>query len=117
MLIAIQTGDRKALAQLKEEHVSHGLVYESYLPSKVSTKRSEMFRQELIAYTYKCYRKEKRELMEVNPDVAALIEDDEDLCEWPDFFDVDENVPEVPKAEMKPAPKIRGAQTMNDLLE
>ena len=77
----------------------------------------EYFRQELIAYTYKCYRKEKRELEEVNPDVADLLEEDEDLTEWPDFFDVDENVPDIPKAEMKPAPKIRGAQTMTDLLE
>jgi len=83
----------------------------------VSAKRSEFFRQELIAYTYKCYRKEKRELEEVNPDVADLLEDDEDLTEWPDFFDVDENVPEVPKSDLKSAPKIHGAQTMGDLLE
>jgi len=46
-----------------------------------------------------------------------MLEDDEDLNEWPDFFEVNEHVPKVPKAELKHPPKMRGAQTMSDLLD
>ena len=53
---------------------------------------------------------------EINPEVAALLPEDEDLTEWPDIFEVDEHVPPIPKASLKHPPKLRGAQTMNDLL-
>lgn len=79
-------------------------------------RRRDFFRRELLAFTYKHYRNEKRELEEANPEVAAMVEDDEDLTEWPNFFDVDEHVPQIPKAQLKFPPKLRGAQTMNDLL-
>ena len=72
--------------------------------------------QELIAYTHMFYRKEKRELEEINPEVAQLLEDDEDLTDWPDFFDVDEHVPDIPHAWLKHPPKLRGLTTVNDLL-
>ena len=79
-------------------------------------KRRKFFRQELIAYTYKHYRAEKRELEECNPEVAETVEPDEDLREWPDFFEVDET-PEIPMAKLKQPPKLRGAQTMQDYLQ
>ena len=55
-------------------------------------------------------------MAEINPEVADLLPEDEDMTEWPDIFEVDEHVPSIPKAELKHPPKLRGAQTMNDLL-
>ena len=92
------------------------IAIEGNLQDSLMQKRRIVFKQELLGYTYMHYRKEKRELEEVNPEVAATIEDDEDLTEWPDFFEVDEHVPAIPKASLKSPPKLRGAQTMNDLL-
>ena len=46
-----------------------------------------------------------------------MLEDDEDLNDWPDFFEVNEHVPKILKAELKHPPKIRSAQTMSDLLD
>jgi len=93
-----------------------GFILEGHVPDWILKKRRMVFRQEILAYTYKHYRKEKRELEEVNPEVASLLPEDEDLTEWPDIFEVDEHVPPIPKANLKHPPKLRGAQTMNDLL-
>ena len=54
----------------------------------------------MIAYVFKHYREEKRHLEECNPDVAETIEDDVDLDEWPDFFDLEET-PKIPMAPLK----------------
>ena len=97
------------MQELKNTNNSHNLVTEGHLSESIVQKRRLFFYQEMIAYTYKHYRKEKRELEEVNPEVADMIEDDEDLTEWPDFFDVDEHVPKIPKAQLKHPPKLRGA--------
>lgn len=56
-------------------------------------------------------------LEECNPEVAETLDADEDLCEWPDFFEVDESVPQIPMATLKQPPKLRGAQTMQDYLQ
>ena len=40
-------------------------------------------------------------LEECNPEVAETLDADEDLCEWPDFFEVDESVPQIPMANLK----------------
>ena len=56
-------------------------------------------------------------LEECNPEVAETLDADEDLCEWPDFFEVDESVPQIPMATLKQPTKLRGAQTMQDYLQ
>ena len=45
-----------------------------------------------------------------------MLEADEDLDEWPDFFDLEET-PKIPLATLKQPPKLRGAQTMQDYLQ
>ena len=53
-------------------------------------------------------------LGECNPEVAETLDADEDLCEWPDFFEVEEHVPEIQKANLKHPPKLRGVQTVQE---
>lgn len=85
---------------MRLENKTYDNVHEGYVSKEVIDKRIKFFRQELIAYVFKHYREEKRHLEECNPDVAETIEDDEDLDEWPDFFDLEET-PKIPMAPLK----------------
>ena len=89
-IVSLRTGDDEAIESVRQENQTSGYVLEGYVSQEIMEKRRKFFRQELIAYTYKHYRAEKRELEECNPEVAETIEPDEDLREWPEFFDVDE---------------------------
>ena len=85
---------------MRLENKTYDNVHEGYVSNEIFDRRSKFFRQELIAYVFKHYREEKKHLEECNPDVAETIEDDVDLDEWPDFFDLEET-PKIPMAPLK----------------